>query len=236
MMNARFAPHPHIYFQTRSHPPFHFRPRLARPDTGQVAKPVKRLNHLRRGHGTCFGFEIQSQRKHGEFIKWRTVDRGFQIVKKWMPGLRTRRQIDFIAGRGFDSRLDRRFSVRNIADTRFRIRPRPETRLSGPDANLFTNLIRQISESQAADFSRLINPCQLANRPYPGGRIDRKAEMDRPIRLHRSDGAKSQTSLGDIHYYPAVIGRQAEVSEIIRRLSYGESAFVRHRRIVAPDF
>lgn len=160
------------------------------------------------------------------------------------PGYRGRRQIDFSSGRGFDSRFDRPLGVWNIEAglfctghrSCFRNRPRSETRLRDPSADLPTNLVRQLSESQAADLSCLINPCQLADRSYPGRRIHRKAEMDRAIRLHRRDSAKAHASLRDVHDNPAVIGRQAKVSEILRYFSRAVSAFVRHHQVVAPDF
>jgi len=94
--------------------------------------------------------------------------------------------------------------------------------------DLFTNLVRQLRESQAADFSCLIYPCQLADGSDPYGRIDRKPEMDRPIRFHRSDRVKAQASLGDINHRPAVIERQAEVNEMVQRFPCADTTFLRH--------
>ena len=198
---------------------------------------VPYANGRRRYNRGCVCFGILLQRKHRESIGWRPVDSRLQIVKEWMFGLPDGRQIDSAARRNFN--FCGWFSDWNIEGTRFRtlfrLRFRSGIHLTGPNSDLFTNSVRQLSESQAAVFSCLIDPCQLADGLDPGGRIDRKAEMDRSICSHRRDRAKGQASLGNIHDNPAIIRRQAEVSEMFRHFPYAETSFVRHHGITAPE-
>ncbi len=46
---------------------------------------------------------------------------------------------------------------------------------------------------------------------------------------------KAHASFGDIKDNPAVMRRQAEVNEMLQRLPYVETTFVRHHCMVAPE-